>query len=155
VHFENDPAEFVGWVLGTVSGALGIAVLVGIPAWFIVHTGGLNVGIPLLVLPISALCLIMSREGFAPQISVDLERSPRIAHVVRMNIVTRRRRTRTYRLPDDACIIMESSDCIYSLTIRRSPFRSIYLTQPRDGDEARAQAVEIATFLGIQIEYRV
>jgi nitrous oxide reductase len=56
--------------------------------------------------------------------------------------------------PDDACVILEESDCVYSVKIRKAPFRSIYLTQPRHGDEAGPLAVNVARFLGIEVEDR-
>lgn len=153
MHFENDPAELNGWLLGTVFGFMGIAAL-GIPTWLCLRTGELNLGIPVAFCPIAAVCLVIARAGFAPQISVDLEREPRQAHVVRWNLLTRRKRRRTYPIPDDACVILEESDCVYSLTIRRAFLRHIYLTQPRDGDEAGPLVVNVAKFLGIELEDR-
>jgi len=157
MHFEDDPEnpeELTGWILGSIFGFAGVATLVGIPAWFCIRTGELNVEIPVSFLPIAAFCFHLSRMFLVPQISVDLERSPRRAHVVRMNLLTRRRRKRSYSIPDDACVILEESDCVYSVKIRKAPFRSIYLTQPRHGDEAGPLAVNVARFLGIEVEDR-
>jgi len=155
MHFEEDPEELTGWILGAIFGLAGIATLVVLPAWICVGMGELNVGIPLMFLPIAAFLLQAARILLAPQVSVDLEQSPRRAHVVRVNLLTRRKRKRSYSIPDDACVILEESDCVYSLRMRRAPFRSIYLTQPRDGTEARSLAVEVATFLGIELESRL
>ncbi len=154
MHFEEEPAELRRWVLGIVFGLIGIATLVVIPTWFCAVTGELNVGIPVLALPVAAFCLQAVRILFAPQMSIDLEQSPRTAHVLRMNLLTRRRRKHSYPIPDDACVILEESDCEYSLMIRLSFFRTIHLPDPSDPSETPALAVNVARFLHIEVEDR-
>jgi hypothetical protein len=152
MHFEDDSEELTGWILGAIFGLLGIGLMVGVPAWICSRAGQLTIWGFVAFSGPGAFCLYLARIFLVTQVSVDLQSSPRMANVVWLNLITRCRRKRSYPIPDDAAVILEQSDGVYSVRIRRRPFRWIFLPTPSDGGEASILAANVGRFLGIEVE---
>jgi hypothetical protein len=154
MHFENEPGGLEGLILGTISGLIGIALLVLPSVWLVTRFGELNLGWPILLFPIVVLCLSAARACFMPVVAVDLQDCPRVAHVERMNLVTGRKRRRSFAIPDTARVILDCSDGAYLLRLRRTPFSSVFLTGPRSRDEGAVLAANVGRLLGVEVDIR-
>ena len=122
MHFEGDQSP--GCLPVVVSGSVGLIgiILLAIPTFALLAGSSLSIGMLVTLGPMGLYVLVISRT-FAREVhSVDLQASPREAHVLLENVLTGRKKMRHFRIPDDARVVLkEDNDGAFEVTIDGLP----------------------------------